>query len=209
MKHDPKFWDRHAPGYAKRPISDMSAYEATLDRIRTYLTPDARVLELGCGTGGTALRLAEDAGAVLATDISEGMIEQAHKRPPAPNVTFRAADVFDPELKDRQFDVVLALNLMHLLPDMPEFLTQVRKKVAPGGLFISKTPCLSEPGLGLKFGLLKAAIPVMQLTGHAPFVEFFRVAALEAAIAQAGFEIIETGDYPKTPTNRFVVARAL
>ena len=48
-----------APKYAKSPIKDVPAYEYTLGRTRSYLKPTDAVLELGCGTGGTALKLAD------------------------------------------------------------------------------------------------------------------------------------------------------
>ena len=60
MQETMKFWDGIAEKYAKRPISDMAAYEYTLGRTRSYLKPEDQVLELGCGTGSTALLLAGD-----------------------------------------------------------------------------------------------------------------------------------------------------
>lgn len=209
MKSPGEFWDKVAPGYAKRPISDIAAYEQTLDRIRFALPDDARVLELGCGTGGTALRLADDAAAILGTDISAGMIREAKARPQAPNVTFAVCDAFDSALEPGSYDVVLALNLVHLIPDAPAFMDRVRALLAPGGLFISKTPCLAEPGLGLKFSILKAAIPVMQWVGKAPYVRFLSIADLRRQIETAGFEIVETANYPARPPSHFVVARAV
>ena len=63
-----RFWDRRAAAYSKKPVPDADAYERTLERVRAYLTLNDRVLELGCGTGASALRLAASAGQILATD---------------------------------------------------------------------------------------------------------------------------------------------
>ena len=52
-----KFWDGIAEKYAKSPIRDIESYEHTLQRTVSYLKPTDQVLELGCGTGRTALRL--------------------------------------------------------------------------------------------------------------------------------------------------------
>ena len=60
--------------------------------------------------------------------------------------------------------------------------------------------------MGFKFGLIKRAIPVMQWMGKAPFVRFETIAKLEADITRAGFDIVETGNYPVRPPNHFVVA---
>jgi len=64
------FWDRVARKYAADPIADMAGYEATLRRVQTLLTDDQDVLEIGCGTGTTALRLAPSVRRMLATDVS-------------------------------------------------------------------------------------------------------------------------------------------
>ena len=44
--------------YAKARISDPAGYEAGLERVRSHLGPEMRVLEMGCGTGMTARKLA-------------------------------------------------------------------------------------------------------------------------------------------------------
>lgn len=206
MKSNDAFWDKIAGKYALQPISNMDAYLQTMERVQSYLSPQLRVLELGCGTGGTALHLAPHAGHILATDFSGGMIEQAKARDGAENVEFRQADPLDPSLQDGAFDVVMGFNLFHLVENQAEVFARIHDLLAPGGIFISKSPCLAERSLGWKFGLLKHLIPVMQWVGKAPYVRFESIAGLEAAITKAGFRIVETGNYPVRPPNHFVVA---
>ena len=69
-----QFWDRRADAYSKKPVPDLEAYEQTLERVRAHLTPNDRVLELGCGTGMTARKLAACAREIVATDYSAEMI---------------------------------------------------------------------------------------------------------------------------------------
>ena len=57
MHKTAKFWDKAAAKYAKSPIEDIEAYNYTIGRTRSYLSPTDRVLEVGCGTGSTALLL--------------------------------------------------------------------------------------------------------------------------------------------------------
>jgi hypothetical protein len=48
----------------------METYDRTLDSTRKYLSPDHDVLEVGYGTGATALRLASSVKRIVATDIA-------------------------------------------------------------------------------------------------------------------------------------------
>ncbi len=197
------FWDGIAPKYAKQPIKDQTAYEQTLERIRAHLNADDHVLELGCGTGATALLLAPHVRHMTATDISPGMIAQAHLRMNGEkNVTFEAAEPHELTPPDGGYDVVMAQNLIHLIEDTEGFVADAHRLLKPGGVFISKTPCLAHFNR-----FVKLIIPVMQFFGKAPFVKSLSITELEGAIAWDGFEIIETGSYPAKPPNRFLVAR--
>lgn len=200
------FWDRVAVRYAQRKIGDEAAYAATLDRVRHWLSPQMSVLELGCGTGSTALRLAGAAGRIHATDASGEMIRIARAKAAEQGVaTVRFAQATLSEAgAGARFDIVMAFNLLHLLDDLPAGLASVRQSLPEGGLFVSKTPCLARKLW------LRPVIGVLQILGKAPpDIGYLSVAHLEDAIRAAGFEFLETGDYPKSLPGRFVVARAV
>lgn len=204
---DTSFWDRAAEKYAQRPVADVPAYERTLERTRAHLRSGDEVLEIGCGTGTTALKLADAAGSILATDLAPEMIRIAARKgveAGARNVSFRAATVFDPEFAPQSFDAVLAFNLLHLVEDAPLALERVGALLKPGGLFISKTPCLA--GRAWIFG---PVIWILRRLGRAPKVMFIAEDALDRMIREQGFEIVETGRYPASTPSRFVVARKL
>lgn len=207
-----KFWDKTAERYAKSPIADMDSYEYTLGRTRSYLQETDRVLELGCGTGTTAIKLSDAAGSVVGSDLSANMVEIGQRRAAeagAGNVHFVQADVDDEGLREDPYDVVMAFNLLHLIEDTDKALAQIGEMVRPGGLFISKTVCLAEGGGALKLRLLMLALPLMQMLGKAPFVRFLKVSELESAFERAGFQIIEAGNFPAKPPTRYLVARRL
>ena len=211
MAADPaRFWNRVAARYAKAPMRAPDAYAATLDRVRAHLDPGARVLELGCGTGTTAIRLADAVATITATDIAAAMLDIARGRAAeagVTNVTFAHADAAE-VVAGAPYDAVMAFNLLHLLPDREAALAAIRRDLRPGGLLICKTICLAEPGQSWKLRLaLAVALPVLQALGRAPRFAMLTVAGLEAEIAAAGFEIVETGNYPERPPNRLVVAR--
>jgi ubiquinone/menaquinone biosynthesis C-methylase UbiE len=186
---DARFWDRVARKYAADPIADMAGYERTLDHTRRYLRPDDVVFEFGCGTGTTALRLAPHVSRIVATDISGEMIAIAREKAQAEgcaNVEFETGTPDAPSWPDGTFDVALGFNVLHLLPELEASLNGVRRLLKPGGLFVSKTPCLKEMNL-----FVRLIVPVMQLFGRAPYVAFFSGKELERKIEAAGFEIID------------------
>ena len=212
MQDAAKFWDKVAKKYAKSPVRDMDAYTYTLDRTRAYLSANDKVLEVGCGTGSTALVLAADTGRIKASDLSGKMIEIATQKARdqgVSNVEFVKADLFDDRLEDGPYDVVLAFNILHLLEDISSAVQRINGLLKPGGTFISKTVC--EPGKGtpLKWRLLLTILPIMQFFGKAPYVNFMTIAELEETISSRGFKIVETGNYPAAPPSRFIVAKKI
>ncbi|MEX0302544.1 MAG: class I SAM-dependent methyltransferase [Leisingera sp.] len=209
MSADARFWNKVAPKYAKSKIRDEEAYRYTLERTRSYLGADDRVLELGCGTGSTAIELARSVAEITATDLSEAMLEVGRERAwnaGAANVEFHCCSAG--QAPEGPYDAVLAHNLLHLLPDLEKVLEGAALRVKPGGLFISKTPCLGDKRGSWKYWLFQAAIPLMRLAGQAPsHVEFLSVRSLEAAVERAGFKIIEAGNFPAETPSRYLVAR--
>ncbi len=186
---DARFWDRIARKYAKDPIADMAGYERTLEETRRYLKPSDSVFEFGCGTGTTALRLAPSVGHLTATDISSEMIAIAREKAATEgvaNVSFEVATPDASTLPAQTFDVALGFNVLHLVAARDAALRGVHRVLKPGGLFVSKTPCLSEMNPAIRL-----LVPFMQAFGKAPYVAFFSAAELERAIVDAGFEIIE------------------
>lgn len=210
MKNAAAFWDRMAARYARSAISDMPAYTHTLERTRSYLKPDDRVLEIGCGTASTALELAGNVREIVASDISTKMIEIGRTKAEQAgiaNVRLVAADLGDPALGPGPYDVAMAFNVLHLVDDLPAALRHVHDLVKPGGLFISKTICLGGEGVPLKVRMFLKLVPLMRLVGLAPDVRFFTIDQLEGWVRAAGFEIVEAGNFPASPPRRYLVAR--
>lgn len=203
-----RFWDKIARKYAAEPIADMAGYETTLARTRALLAPTHRVLEIGCGTGTTALRLAPSTGHLVATDVSPAMIAIAREKlaaAPQPNLEFQVADADAPVPGQASYDVVLAFNVLHLVGDLDAALTSAVRALAPGGLFISKTPCVAD----MNPVFPKLLLPVMRWLGKAPPVLCFRAPELQAAMTRHGLEILEVerhGTKGKDP-RPFIVAK--
>ncbi len=199
------FWDKAARKYAASPIGNQAAYEETMTRTRAYLGTDKKVLEIGCGTGSTALLLAPDVGHITATDYAAEMIAIGKEKAAAAgtqNITFIQAEITDPQFAPASFDVVMGFNLLHLLEDPAKAIKRAHELLTPGGYFISKTVCLAKK----KF-LFALPVSVMRLFGKAPYLNFLGTDQIEDMITGAGFEIVETADLPPTMPSHFVVAR--
>ena len=199
------FWNKAAPKYAKDAIGDMPAYEETLDRMREILQPHHRVLELGCGTGSTALELADSVDRYIGTDVASKMVKIAKGKlteQSPQNLSFAVQDAG--VMTSGSNDVVLALNLLHLLPDLENTLAKIYKALPSGGLLISKTGLLKD-GLWL----LPLVIPLMRTIGKAPFVRSLSEESLIGLLENAGFKVTENlvqgGMVPRV----FIVAQKL
>lgn len=205
MPTQESFWNRQAESYSKKPIKDMAAYERKLERTRAYLSPGDRILEAGCGTGSTALLLAKDVAHITAIDISSRMIgiaEDKRQKAGVDTVAFKTATLDLDSLETASFDAVLAFSFLHLLDDPGAAIRRIYDLVKPGGVFISKTVCLGE-----KAGFWPVLIKGMQIVGYAPSVTYLKARQIDTLVADAGFDIVETADYPGSMTSRFVVAR--
>ena len=149
-----RFWNRMAPRYARTPIKDEAAYAEKLAMTRELFTSDTRVLEFGCGTGGTAMLHAPHVAHVHAIDGSEKMIDIARRRARTDaieGVSFETSSIeaFDPGM--RRFDVVLGLSVMQLVDDRGAVIRKVHELLRPGGHFVTSTPCIADSLPALRF----------------------------------------------------------
>jgi SAM-dependent methyltransferase len=101
------------------------------------LTDPLQVLEVGCGTGAFAARISVELAdaRVVATDLSQRMVELASGR----GVLARVADVEKLPFDDGEFDVVAAMWMLYHVPDLERGLSEIRRVLRPGGLFVAVT----------------------------------------------------------------------
>lgn len=205
FQHQPQaFWDKIAEKYAKKPIADTDAYNAKLARVRALLRDDEKVLEIGCGTGSTALSLAPTVAEITATDISGEMISIAERKRVAAdlsNVNFVRADAADIQ-PGAPFDVITAFSVLHLVSDVPSVLRSVHHQLKPGGLFLSKTVCLGDAS-----AVMRLFVRALGMVGIAPPVTVLSKAELSRALIRAGFDIVESQYFGKSRFNPFIVAQ--
>ena len=125
------------PGLVRREVPD---YDRIQDETAAATGTGAlRVLELGTGTGETALRVLErhPEATLVGVDASDAMLEGARAALPAERVDLRLGRFEDP-LPDGPFDVVVSALAVHHLdgPAKAELFGRVAAVLAPGGRFV-------------------------------------------------------------------------
>jgi len=187
MDPSAKFWDKIAERYAKRPITDEAAYQKKLQVTREYFRSDMQVLELGCGTGSTAIAHAPYVKHIQAIDISSKMIEIAQGKADAKNidnVTFECSTIDDYSVPEQTLDAVLGLSILHLLDDREAVIGRVHKMLKAGGIFVTSTACIGDT---MKF--FKIVAPIGKFLRLMPVVKVFTTRELEDSFTAAGFSI--------------------
>ena len=208
MNKSDKYWDKIAERYAKSTIADEDTYQKKLTETQSFFEPNMRILEFGCGTGTTAIHHAPHVQHVDATDISENMIEIGRGRAREAginNITFTRGTLADFNAEDASLDVVLGLNVIHLLPDRQETLAEVARILKPGGIFVSSSACLGHSFLRF----IRLVAPLGKMMGLMPDVFIMTEAELATEITRAGFKIERQWHHGKSGIGVFIIARKL
>ena len=99
----------------------------------------SRVLEVGCGWGELARRIAGEVDTdVIATDLSPHMVELAR----AGGVAAEVADVQDLPFADGNFDVAVAAWMLYHVPDRDRAVSELARVLRPGGRLVATTNSL-------------------------------------------------------------------
>jgi SAM-dependent methyltransferase len=102
----------------------------------------SNVLEIAAGTGVVTRALASilpNNVPIVATDLNEGMLEQARSIGTARPVEWRQADVMELPFPDESFDAAICGFGVMFFPDKAKAFAEVRRILRPGGVFIFNT----------------------------------------------------------------------
>ncbi|GII77560.1 methyltransferase type 11 [Sphaerisporangium rufum] len=156
-------------GYWLGPDDDSTFAEAA-DRLTDHMIdmlrprPGDRVLDLGCGRGRPAVRLAQAAEVeVVGISVSRRDVAAAtalaRAEGVADRVTFRYADAMNPPFTAGSFDRVWAVESMLYMPDRLQVLRNIAALLRPGGRLalcdISETPPETAEDRAVLEGILR------------------------------------------------------
>jgi 27-O-demethylrifamycin SV methyltransferase len=130
-------------GVFERPDEELASATSRLTELMleaARIEPDDEVLDVGCGTGAPACRIATETGArVTGITTSEEGVAAARARVAADGLSDRTAfelrDGMDNGFPDASFNRVWALESSHLMRDRDRMVSECARVLRPGGRF--------------------------------------------------------------------------
>lgn len=124
------------------------------------------VIEFGCGIGYFTKIIAKNAEHIIATDVSEEMLEIAKRElKDYRNISFQVADCKTTNFPDKKFDTVLMVNLLHVIKNPTQALKESYRILKLEGLLIA----VDLTGYGMKkFEMLKLGFRYLRKIGKPP-----------------------------------------
>jgi len=155
------------------------------------LRPEHTLLDIACGSGGPALRIAQRTGCrVQGIDLHQDGVAQAEAQAVARGLSalarFDRADAGKPlPFEDDAFDAVICADAVNHLPDRARALGEWARVLRPGGRLVYTDPVVVTGPLTNEEIGIRASIG---------FFLFMTPGANERLLARAGFEVLEVVD---------------
>ena len=138
LEHKERYWSRFARTYDED--QEYVVGRAILKAITKRLSEErdlGDVIEFGCGTGYFTKEIAKKARHVIATDLSDEMLEMARiQLEEFRNITLQKADCEDTSFPSGRFDTVFMANLIHVLINPTKTLQESHQILKNGGLLL-------------------------------------------------------------------------
>lgn len=163
---------------------------------RLLINPGARVLDVCCGSGASAIPAAEAVGRqgfVLGVDLAENLLTLARakaKERDLNNIEFRTGDMLDLQLPTIGFDAVICVFGIFFVPDMQGAVRELWRHVRPGGRLAITTwgPRFFEPVNTVFWNAVRNARPDLY-KGFNPWDRISRAEALRELFVEGGAQV--------------------
>lgn len=119
-----------------RARAERSEFVRLIDRA---IPGDARIVEIGCGTGQMSLYLARADRVVIGADLTRASLKlgvDAARRFQLEQVQFIETDLHNPGLRAGAFDVVYSSGVLHHTPNPSAAFAHIVRLARPGGIII-------------------------------------------------------------------------
>ena len=165
-------------------------FDRPLDRTKPF--SGLSLLDIGCGGGLISEPMRRLGFDVMAADASETNIEVArlHAKEAGLDIDYRATTAEAIAAEGKTFDVVLALEIVEHVADVPFFLTTCADMVKPGGLLFVAT--INRTAKALAFAIVGAEYVLGWLPkGTHQYSKLVRPEEIEGPVTAAGMSVIE------------------
>lgn len=130
------YWDETTTG-----VSEALVRENEILAQRAEIKPEHKVLDAGCGVGGSAIWLAKNIGCdVTGITLSPSQVESCNKNARENDVTektsFKVNDFCNTDFDDNAFDIVWAVESVCHAPEKADFIKETYRILKPGGKLI-------------------------------------------------------------------------
>jgi ubiquinone/menaquinone biosynthesis C-methylase UbiE len=202
------YWSGRAAGFDLAPshgVLNEAQHQAWLALLQEVAgPPPLTVLDVGCGTGFLAMRMAELGHTAVGIDLSEEMLAAAQRKAESSrlSVTFRPGDAEAPPLDGAPYDIILERHVIWTLPQPREAVRAWQALLRPGGLLIL-IEGIFEMSDRTVYQRLEAQLP---LYGGRPGEELAALLTAEGFIQTAVRPLMDAALWLETPTRpRFMV----
>ena len=210
MSKSEEFWDGASKNYDKTEQRFEYIHNRSRENTKKFLKGSDRILDYGCGTGTAACQFSGLVKEIQGIDISSNMIQIAREKAAAAkleNISFEQGDIFDSKHPNESYDVILAFNMLHTVPNPQKVVHRIKELLKPEGLFISVTPCLRQK-MSFLVSLQIHFVSVLCKLGLIPIpIRRITSSDIKSLLSVGEFQTIESEEIYKDASSYFVVAK--
>jgi ubiquinone/menaquinone biosynthesis C-methylase UbiE len=185
-----EYWSRFADTFDEdqKYIVGEAVQQAVIEKLSEERDL-GEVVELGCGRGYFTKAIARNAKQVLATDLSDEMVEAARTQlKEFQNIAVQKADCENTAFPSEKFDTVVMVNVVHFIEDPDKCLQESYRILKPGGVLL----LADYTGYGMRwFEMMKMGMKFLSKWGKPPRYAMKGLSPdeLSSLVESAGFDV--------------------